>query len=186
MVLAALKSAATWLILINLASFLVSLLLLKRPSAKQAYDRLPRGLQKLLVLFNVGPLLLLPFVSQSRLSWHWAYAASGALLVALALVFWVLAMRQIGAIPSMKARERVVSGSVYGIVRHPIYLGNVLVTFGLGLMARGTLTLLYGLVVLAFYILLIHAEEDSLITEYGDEYRLYQQKVTRRLIPYLY
>lgn len=177
---------ATWLIATNLTSFLVLLLLLRRPAVMRAYERLPRWLQKALVLFNVGPLLLLPAVNQPRLEAHWSYTLAGGLLCILALTLWGAAMRQIGAIPGLKAKESVVSSSVYGLVRHPIYLGNVLVTVGLGLLARGTLALLYGLVVLAFYILLIRAEEDCLIAEYGNEYRAYQVKVTHRLIPWLY
>ena len=181
-----LKSAATWLILVNIASFVISLLVLMRPALKAAYDRLPRLLQQSLVLFNVGPLMLLPAVNQPRLASYWAYTAVGGLLSILALTFWGSAMRQIGAIPSMKAKERVLSSSVYGIVRHPIYLGNVLIAFGLSLLARGTVALFYGLVVLVFYILLIQAEEYSLIAEYGNEYRAYQAKVTHRLIPWVY
>lgn len=181
-----LKAAATWLILVNITSFVISLLVLMRPALKAAYDRLPRLLQQSLVLFNVGPLMLLPAVSQPRLDSHWAYTAVGGLLSILALTFWGSAMRQIGAIPSMKAKERVISSSVYGIVRHPIYLGNVLIAIGLSLLARGTVALFYGLVVLVFYILLIRAEESSLIAEYGNEYRAYQAKVTHRLIPWVY
>jgi protein-S-isoprenylcysteine O-methyltransferase Ste14 len=179
-------SVAFWLIVVNLFSFVFSILLLKQPGLKRAFDRLPLLLQKSLVLFNVGPVLALPFVSQTRLDWQWTYLIVGAILTAGAAVFWVLAMRQIGAIPSLKAKERVISSSVYSIVRHPIYLGTVMAAFGLALIAGGIVALLYAPLVLVSYSLLIGVEENNLIVEYGEEYRSYQKKVTHRLIPLLY
>jgi protein-S-isoprenylcysteine O-methyltransferase Ste14 len=179
-------SVAFWLILLNILSFIISFLLLTRPNWKTSYDRLPRIVQKSLVLFNVAPLLLLPFASQARLDWQWSYLPAGVILIASGVVFWVLAMRQIGAIPSMKAKSRVVSNSVYRIVRHPIYLGTILVTVGLALATRGIVSLIYTLFVAVFYSLLISAEEKSLLAEYGEEYQSYQRRVTRRLIPFLF
>lgn len=81
--------------------------------------------------------------------------------------------------------QRVISTGVYGIVRHPLYLGCVLMLVGAPLLLGSLVGLgisLVGIVVLAVRIL---GEEKMLVTEL-DGYDGYMQKVRYRLIPFVW
>lgn len=69
----------------------------------------------------------------------------------------------------------------FGIVRHPIYLGWVLIVFATPVMTTSRL-LLAG-VSTAYLIAAIPWEEASLVDAFGDKYRAYQRQMRWRLIP---
>jgi protein-S-isoprenylcysteine O-methyltransferase Ste14 len=72
----------------------------------------------------------------------------------------------------------------YGWVRHPIYLGWILVVFGLGTM---TMTRLVLAVVSSVYLLVaIPFEERTLRAQSGGAYDDYVRQVPRKLIPRVY
>jgi len=69
----------------------------------------------------------------------------------------------------------------FGIVRHPIYLGWMLMVF-----ASPTMTmtrLLFAVVSTAYLVAAIPLEERSLVEAFGDKYRAYQQQMRWRLLP---
>ena len=69
----------------------------------------------------------------------------------------------------------------FGLVRHPIYLGWVLMTF-----AAPTMTvnrLIFAVITSSYLVLAIPWEERSLISAFGDRYRTYQAMVKWRLLP---
>lgn len=72
----------------------------------------------------------------------------------------------------------------FGIVRHPIYLGWVLMVFGTQTMT--TSRLLFAVVSTVYLIIAIPLEERSLVAAFGDKYRTYQQQMRWRLIPGLW
>jgi protein-S-isoprenylcysteine O-methyltransferase Ste14 len=69
----------------------------------------------------------------------------------------------------------------YHWVRHPIYLGWLLIVFGMPHMTATRLT--FAVISSVYLIVAIPFEERSLIDGFGDEYRRYQQIVRWRLIP---
>jgi protein-S-isoprenylcysteine O-methyltransferase Ste14 len=72
----------------------------------------------------------------------------------------------------------------FRVVRHPIYLGWMLLVFG-----APTLTvnrLLFAAISSAYLILAIPWEERSLVEAHGDQYRAYQHSVRWRVIPGLW
>jgi protein-S-isoprenylcysteine O-methyltransferase Ste14 len=69
-------------------------------------------------------------------------------------------------------------------VRHPIYLGWILLVFGAPLMTMSRLVM--AVVSSAYLVMAIPWEERSLIESFGDRYREYQRRVTSRLIPYVW
>lgn len=81
-----------------------------------------------------------------------------------------------------EARFRVVGP--YHRVRHPIYLGWVLLTFGAPHMTATRLA--FAAISTAYLVAAIPFEERSLVGEFGDEYRAYQQRVRWRLIPFVF
>lgn len=72
----------------------------------------------------------------------------------------------------------------YHLVRHPIYLGWLLLVFGVPHMT-GT-RLVFAVISSAYLIVAIPFEERSLIDAFGDDYRRYRQAVRWRLIPGLW
>jgi methanethiol S-methyltransferase len=69
----------------------------------------------------------------------------------------------------------------FGLVRHPIYLGWVLMTF-----AAPTMTinrLMFAAITSLYLVLAIPWEERSLVAAFGERYRRYQSSVRWRLIP---
>lgn len=81
-------------------------------------------------------------------------------------------------------RERPVEFKVtgpFGVVRHPIYLGWVLMVFGWPDMTNSRL--LFAVISTAYLVAAIPWEEASLIEAFGEKYRTYQRQVRSRLLP---
>lgn len=72
----------------------------------------------------------------------------------------------------------------FGYVRNPLYIGNMMMYVGVGIMAN---SLMPYLVILAFvffllqYTLIVTKEEEYLLTTFGDEYERYVHEVPRFL-----
>jgi protein-S-isoprenylcysteine O-methyltransferase Ste14 len=73
---------------------------------------------------------------------------------------------------------------VYGLVRHPIYLGWLLVVFGAPTMT-GT-RLVFAIISTVYLAIAVPWEERGLLDAFGTEYRAYQQRVRWRIVPGIY
>ncbi len=71
----------------------------------------------------------------------------------------------------------VVTTSVYSRVRHPMYLGSILLYFGFWITTLSLITLLPLLCVIVGYNYLANAEEQLLEEKFGDEYLEYKKRV---------
>jgi protein-S-isoprenylcysteine O-methyltransferase Ste14 len=83
----------------------------------------------------------------------------------------------------VQAGQNVVSTGLYGLVRHPMYTGNVIMMVGIPLALGsywGLAFVIPGLIVLASRI----GDEEKLLQNELDGYGEYQQKVRYRLVPY--
>src|SRR5271166_2088838 len=81
--------------------------------------------------------------------------------------------------------QHVINTGVYGIVRHPMYLGASLVFVGSPLLLGSIFGLLVGLAGVGVLILRIFGEEKLLACEL-EGYRAYCEKVPYRLIPHVW
>jgi protein-S-isoprenylcysteine O-methyltransferase Ste14 len=82
-------------------------------------------------------------------------------------------------------KQRVVSTGVYGFVRHPMYLGGILLFIG-GPVLLGSL---YGFLIGVFISFLLVARiigEERMLVEELEGYADYRRKVKYRLIPYIW
>jgi protein-S-isoprenylcysteine O-methyltransferase Ste14 len=78
--------------------------------------------------------------------------------------------------------HKLVTSGPYKYVRHPMYLGMFVYTFGLMIISLDWLvSLFFAFSILANY-LRISREEQMLIEEFGEEYREYMER-TGRLLP---
>lgn len=86
----------------------------------------------------------------------------------------------------IKDSHEMITSGIYNHIRHPLYSGGILGRVGIGLSFRGYLgTVLF---VAVYFIVLrkrMDIEEESLISEFGEEYEEYMKR-TKRLFPYLY
>jgi len=113
----------------------------------------------------------------------------GAVLYTLGggLRFWpvlVLGRRFSGLVAIQEGHELVTAG-VYGLVRHPSYLGMLAMSLGWGLAFRSWLGVILAALTIPPLIARIRAEERLLASEFGAPYMAYRAR-TWRLLPWLY
>ncbi len=72
----------------------------------------------------------------------------------------------------------------FGLVRHPIYLGWILLVFASTPMTMSKL--LFAVVSSAYLLAAIPWEEASLVEAFGEKYRAYQRQVKSRILPGLW
>ena len=132
--------------------------------------------------------MLVVSVLDHRFGWSpvpTAICLVGDVLVAVGLGVVVLVAIQndyAAATVQVEAGQKLVSTGLYGLVRHPMYTGNVAMLVGLPLALGSYWALVLvvpGLIVLATR---IH-DEEKLLQEELDGYREYTQKVRYRLVP---
>ena len=82
-------------------------------------------------------------------------------------------------------KQRVITGGVYGFVRHPLYLGCILLQVGAPLLVGSLAGIAISLVGIITLIVRIFGEEKMMLEEL-EGYREYQKKVKYRLIPYVW
>jgi protein-S-isoprenylcysteine O-methyltransferase Ste14 len=82
-------------------------------------------------------------------------------------------------------KQRVVSSGVYGFVRHPMYLGGILMFIGAPLLLGSCYGILLGLVMTVLLMARILGEEAMLMNNL-EGYREYTRIVRYRLFPYLW
>jgi protein-S-isoprenylcysteine O-methyltransferase Ste14 len=109
------------------------------------------------------------------------FAAGGALRL---WPVFVLGRRFSGLVAIQPGHTLVTSG-VYGVIRHPSYLGLLVNSLGWALAFRSAVGVLLTAFMIGPIIARIRAEEALLRTEFGEEYGAYCAR-TSRLIPGLY
>ncbi|MCJ7484464.1 MAG: isoprenylcysteine carboxylmethyltransferase family protein [Thermodesulfovibrionales bacterium] len=76
--------------------------------------------------------------------------------------------------------EGLVTEGVFAHCRNPLYLGNILIITGLGIVAHSFLFALIGIPLFIFlYLAIIRAEEHFLASKFGQEYIEYCRRVNR-------
>ena len=82
--------------------------------------------------------------------------------------------------------HRLKTDGFYRFLRHPSYLGALLVMTGWALVFRSAIGLLLTAAMCVPIIALIRAEEEFLVREFGEQYRSYQHSTPWRLFPLIY
>ena len=114
-------------------------------------------------------------------------ALAGLALIAagVALIAGVVGLRrQLTAFPRPVADGELIEGGAFGLVRHPMYGGLVLLAVGWGLLTASVPTLLCALVLALFFDLKSRREE-AWLGEVFPTYAEYRRR-TPRLIPWIY
>lgn len=144
--------------------------------------------QTLLLLgLLVLPVYRLPGISPTPLAWAIAQGGAIALggLAAILLGKGVLDLgKSLTPLPYPKADGQLTQTGIYGLVRHPIYSGVVLLVVSLALFQLSVTHGLAAIAVLLFFNAKASREERWLTEKYAD-YPTYQTRV-KKLIPWIY
>jgi len=134
----------------------------------------------LCIYFAIGSIAILP-------EWF-SYVGVTIMLIGIALRQWAIWV--LGGFFSTEVKivsnQTIVKGGPYRVVRHPSYIGLLMIMLGFGLAARtwlGTVATLFLFGAAIGH--RIKVEENALKKEFGEEYLDYAKK-TKRLIPFLY
>jgi protein-S-isoprenylcysteine O-methyltransferase Ste14 len=136
-------------------------------------------------------IFFLPFADRRALfvigADKWRYVGF-ALFLAGATVRLVAARtlgRQFSGLVTVQDNHRLVQAGIYGVIRHPMYLGLLMSIPGFALIFRSWSALPLFLVCVAFVFLRMQQEERLLCRHFGEDFDAYRER-TYRLIPFLY
>jgi protein-S-isoprenylcysteine O-methyltransferase Ste14 len=93
--------------------------------------------------------------------------------------------RRFSGLVAIQPGHALVTNGVYGVIRHPSYLGLLINSLGWGLAFRSAIGILLALLMVPPLLARIHAEERLLRSHFGREYEAYRA-TTWRLVPGLY
>lgn len=172
---------------------LIREILRKGPNARkitfQKYDHASSLIAGLNIFAGfITPLIfeLFQWIKPINIMFSWL----GIILMIIGTIIVITSVRTLGKFFSrsliIQGNHRIIKEGMYSFIRHPGYLGAILVWLGFGL-GSGNLWSLIIIIFLStiFYTYRIYWEEKMLIKEFGKEYKKYMQK-TNRLIPYFY
>ena len=149
-----------------------------------------RTVQKMVMIVLYGSLAMMCVVGGLDRRFGWSsvplgLTVAGGVLVAAGLTVVVLVVSQnsyASTTVQVETGQQVVSTGLYGLVRHPMYTGNVMMLVGLPLALGSFWALCFvvpGVAVLASRI----RDEEKLLASELTGYREYIQQVRYRLVP---
>ena len=114
----------------------------------------------------------------------------GALLMAAGIAIRIAAARTLGRYYTRTLRigndQHVITSGLYKRIRHPGYLGDILLFVAAGISMSNVLLLVFNAaIMIPIYIHRMNIEEELLSQTLGREYRTYMIG-TKRIIPYIY
>jgi len=152
-----------------------------------------RPLQKVVIFAAFGLLAGVMVFSALDHRFGWspvptAVTTAGDVLVAAGLAIAQLVVIQnsyAAATITVESGQTLTSTGLYGLVRHPMYVGTLLMMAGIPLALDsylGLIVLVPGIAILALRIL----DEEKLLSQELAGYREYMQRVHYRLVPYVW
>ena len=134
-------------------------------------------------LFTIGRIVLvLPFIPQPRFQANiWVYITAIAFGVA-AIIFLIPGIKFQPLILSQQQFKLRTNG-LYRIVRHPAYLGEILLSISISIFFRSIIGIAFVPIWWAAFILHIIHEEERLELEIGPFFLEYKSHVRGRIIP---
>ena len=105
----------------------------------------------------------------------------GWLTLALGVIFllWASQSRKKGRIRESISKESFVESGMYAFVRHPEFLGHILIISALVMISQHWISLTIGVMLIILLYLAIIEEEKRNIEMFGDMYRGYIRRIPR-------
>jgi len=101
--------------------------------------------------------------------------AVGYTILGIGAVFYVLSVLTL----RRKGVSRIVDSGIYGIVRHPMYLGATIMFFSHIFLSQSWIVAIGTIVAIVCCYLIILSGDARNIEKFGDDYKRYMQKVPR-------
>jgi len=108
-----------------------------------------------------------------QLGTTWLY--SGLVIFLFGMVFTIVAVLNFATSP----KDKVITKGLYRFTRNPVYIGLLLLQFGLGIACSSWLYLLLTVVLMILLNANSSAEERYCLYRYGDDYRKYMNSTPR-------
>ena len=81
--------------------------------------------------------------------------------------------------------DEVIEKGIFKIMRHPIYLGSILLYLGLTILTCSIASAVVWIIIVLFYYYISRYEEELLLKEFGADYKNYMERVPM-LIPNIF
>lgn len=85
----------------------------------------------------------------------------------------------------IKPGHKLITKGIYNFIRHPIYLGEILLYISVPIIFSSIYGLIIAIVIIYLILYRIKFEEKLLISRFGQEYLDYSQR-TKKLIPFIF
>ena len=156
----------------------------------------PAGPQRLvlpgIIVVSVGLWLFLPYGDRRGVlvfsAEDWVRYV-GLMLAVAGMAVRVLGLRELGRqfsiYVTLQKDHKLVQSGIYGVLRHPLYLGVIFAMVGIALVFRSWLIIPGSVLVIAFVLARISREEKLLADHFKEEFAAYRRR-TWRLVPYIY
>ena len=167
--------------------------LFARDAAKRWLNRVPQKLRRSLYVYVASALLIAVCALWQPIGGD-LYDAGGTAVLHIAVQIagvWMIATAvskidplELAGIRAARAAEPLQTSGPYRWVRHPLYLGWVLVVFATPHLTGDRLA--FATLSTAYLMIAVPWEERSLVGAFGDDYIRYQREVRWRMIPFIY
>ena len=107
------------------------------------------------------------------------YAGWIILVFGIIFLLWSSKSRKKGHIEKGFIRETLVESGMYAFVRHPEFLGHILIIFALIIISQHWISLIIGAILIVLLYLAMIEEEKRNIEKFGNAYRDYMKRVPR-------
>ena len=107
------------------------------------------------------------------------YAGWAILATGIIFLLWSSRSRKKGHVEEGIGRESLVESGMYAFVRHPEFLGHILIIFALITISQHWISLIVGAILIVLLFLAMIEEEKRNIEKFGDAYRDYMKRVPR-------
>jgi protein-S-isoprenylcysteine O-methyltransferase Ste14 len=146
----------------------------------------------IMVSISVGYLLSFSIAATKigRIYYWDIFFALGLLIIAIGLIIRIISIRQLGqyftySVSTVK-NHMLMENGLYKFIRHPGYLGQLLIFTGIAISLSNWLSVILMFIsTLVGYLNRIRVEEKFLTEQMGDKYSNYQNR-TYKLIPKIY
>jgi protein-S-isoprenylcysteine O-methyltransferase Ste14 len=159
--------------------------------AKTVYDKNSTFFLSGLVALNSVIIFTSPILNSYNLGYINAPVLIwiGTIVMIIGLTLRLSAAHTLGRSYTTTLREddnhKLITKGLYKRIRHPGYLGTILLFFGGGLTVLSWLSLLVTVLLIFAYVYRMKAEEDMLVDVFGQDYKKYMKR-SFKLIPYIY
>lgn len=173
---------------IYLAGYIISIMIISSSKrATKIQNKIPKPLIKIFILLIfILPILILPFAKSPKIPISTITGLSiGIIFLTINFYLKITAQRQIGKLPGLKTKGRLITTGIYKFIRHPLYLSNGLLAVGLAIFFRSWYAFLFSIFYMFLFLPIIYFEEKDLLKKYGKEYIKYKKKIKWKMIPWI-